>query len=171
MTTSSLVPPSRQLRPRSPRPSLIVSDHAQPPPRVGLTHASSPVGNPQYPMTCIIDSLISASVKPLRSPPLTWVLSCEILPVAPRILVGVSLSLTILRSRYWSRGLSDSPNNDETPVLLLNPVAAPYPIPYIPDHVLHHRSIEVVHTVYNPLMGVFPKHFVHLRSSVTQELT
>jgi hypothetical protein len=57
-----------------------------------VTHASSPVGNPQYPMTCNKHSLISSSFKPLLKPILTCDLSCEMLPLAARILFRQSRS-------------------------------------------------------------------------------
>jgi hypothetical protein len=50
------------------------------------TYASRPVGNPQYPITCNKHSLISSSFKPLLKPILTCDFSCEMLPLAARIL-------------------------------------------------------------------------------------
>jgi hypothetical protein len=74
--------------------ALITSSAAaklpyQPPPLTDAkteTHASRPVGNPQYPITCNKHSLISSSFKPLLKPILTCAFSCEMLPLAARIL-------------------------------------------------------------------------------------
>jgi hypothetical protein len=56
----------------------------------------------------------------------------------------------------------DSPHVDKTSVLWLNPISTPYPIPDIPEHVLHDWLVEFVHPIRYPFIGLVPKHFVHL---------